>query len=80
MTLHYRRKYLYILFWLFVIVVDANIINTNTNNEDAKIKPVYFRWSKGFELNAGELRCATDLSSEDPSNHFLDAYPEMKGL
>ncbi|CAF1361129.1 unnamed protein product [Adineta steineri] len=40
--------------------------------------PIFFRWSRGFELNGQKIRCATDQSSEDPSGIFLEAYPEMK--
>jgi hypothetical protein len=79
-TMHDRFKYLYIFFWIFVIKVDARIINNVMSNQDSKMMPVFFRWSSGFELNGAQIRCATDRSSEDPSNTFLEAYPEMKGL
>lgn len=73
-------KYIYVFFWLFIIKVDADIINDAMINEDFNVPPVSFRWSAGFELNAQQIRCATDQSSEDPSNIFLEAYPEMKGM
>jgi hypothetical protein len=75
-----RFKYFCLFFWLFVIEIDARIINDVVINEDSKTVPVFFRWSSGFELNGEQLRCATDQSSEDPSNIFLEAYPEMKGI
>jgi hypothetical protein len=75
-----RSKYFCLFFWLFLIEVDARIINDVVSNEDSKMVPVFFRWLSGFALNGEELRCATDQSSEDPSNIFLEAYPEMKGL
>jgi hypothetical protein len=80
MVNHHRVKYVYLLFWLFVIEVDTSIINDATINEDSNVVPVFFRWSQGFELNAQKIRCATDQSSEDPSNLFLQAFPEMKGV
>ena len=69
MVNQHRFKYIYLFFWLFIIEVDADIINVATISEDFNIVPlVLFRWSAGFELNAQQSRCATDQSSEDPSN------------
>ena len=74
-----RFTFSYLLFWLLTSGVDAGVIGVPMGNEDSNVTAVFFRWSEGFELNAGEIRCATDRSSEDPSNTFLRAYPEMKG-
>jgi len=78
MVNQYRFKYTYLFFWLFIIEADAGIINDAMINEDSNVASVFFRWSQGFELNGQQIRCATDQSSEDPSNLFLEAYPEMK--
>ena len=80
MVNQHRFKYTYLFFWLFVIEIDAGIINDTMINEDSNVAPVFFRWSEGFELNGEEIRCATDQSSEDPSNIFLEAYPGRKGV
>jgi hypothetical protein len=76
----HRLKYAYLFVWLFVIEVNARMINDATINEDCNVAPVFFRWSQGFELNGQQICCATDQSSEDSSNIFLEAYPEMKGV
>ncbi len=76
----HQFKYAYLFFWLFIIEANAVIINDVVINEDGNVTPVFFRWSQGFELNGQRIRCATDQSSEDPSNLFLEAHPEMKGM
>jgi hypothetical protein len=68
------------LFWLLYLVVNATIINGFVNNEDTKSASVFFRWSGGFGRNFQAIRCATDQSSEDPSNRLVDVYPEMQCL
>jgi len=68
------------LFWLLYPVVNATIINGFVNNEDTKSASVFFRWSGGFGRNFQAIRCATDQSSEDPSNRLVDVYPEMQCL
>ena len=75
----HRFMFSYLLFWLLVNGVDGGIIEESMVNEDSNVTAVFFRWSRGFELNAAEIRCATDRSTEDPSNRYLRAYPEMKG-
>ena len=80
MVNQHRVKYVYLFFWLFVIEVDTSIINNIVINEDPNVAPIFFRWSYGFELNGQKIRCATDQSSEDPSNLFPEAYPETKGV
>ena len=75
-----RFTFSYLLFWLLTSGVDAGVIGVPMGNEDSNVTSVFFRWSEGFELNAGEIRCATDQSTEDPSNRYLRAYPEMKGV
>jgi hypothetical protein len=80
MVNQHRLKYAYLFFWLFVIEVNARIINEAMINEDSNVAPVFFRWSQGFELNGQKIRCATDQSSEDPFNIFLEAYPEINGM
>ena len=79
MNKHDGFKHLY-FFWLFASQVNTSIINNIVNEEDSKMAPVLFRWSGGFELNYQQIRCATDQSSEDPSNLLLEVFPEMKGL
>lgn len=48
------------------------------NNEDTKL--VFFRWSAGFGQNLETIRCATDQSSEDPSDSLVEIHPDIKGL
>ncbi len=67
------------IFWLLFFVVNATIIKGFVNNEGTQSTPVFFRWSGGFGRNFQEIRCATDQSSEDPSNRLPDVYPEMRG-
>ncbi|CAF1256943.1 unnamed protein product [Adineta steineri] len=66
------------LFWLLFVVVNATTINDFVSNESTKSTLVFFRWSGGFGRNFQEIRCATDQSSEDPSNSLSDVYPEMR--
>jgi hypothetical protein len=75
-----QLKYTYPFFWLFILEIGAGIIDDAIIIKNTNITPVFFRWSQGFELNAQQIRCATDQSSEDPTNLLLEAYPEMKGM
>lgn len=68
------------LFSLLVFLINATFINSYVNNKDIKPTLVFFRWSAGFGRNFQAIRCATDQSSEDPSNRLVDIYPEMKSL
>ena len=71
--------YLY-LFWLFLNQTNTFVTDSNLKKARSVMAPVFFRWSAGFELNYQQIRCATDQSSEDPTNFMLELYPEMKGL
>ena len=79
MNKHDGVKHLY-FFWLFASQVNTNLVNSIASKEVSQMAPVFFRWSAGFELNYQKIRCATDQSSEDPSNILLEVFPEMKGL
>jgi hypothetical protein len=76
MKMHNKFIFYYHVFWLFIVVVDADIIDSINANS----APVFFRWSAGFERNFQAIRCATDQSSEDPFNRLVDVYPEMQSL
>ncbi len=76
MNMHNKFNCYYHVFWLFIVVVDANIIDSINANS----APVFFRWSAGFERNFQAIRCATDQSSEDPFNRLVEVYPEMQSL
>jgi hypothetical protein len=76
----HQFKYTYLFFWLFIIEIHTGIIDDAIIIKNANMTPIFFRWSQGFELNGQQIRCATDQSSEDPSDRFLEAYPEMKGM
>lgn len=80
MVNQHQLKYAYLFFWLFIIEANTSIINDVVINEDCNVAPVFLRWSQGFELNGQKIRCATDQSSEDLSNLFLEAHPETKGM
>lgn len=71
--------YLSLCLWLFAVEVHAGVVRNVIGDNSSKLAPVLFRWSQGFELNAQQTRCATDQSSEGPTNVFLKAYPEMRG-
>ncbi|CAF1567131.1 unnamed protein product [Adineta ricciae] len=73
-----RSNHCHHLFWLLFFAANATCINGLVNNEDTNSTSVFFRWSGGFGRNFQETRCATDQSSEDPSNNLPDVYPEMR--
>ncbi|CAF1546594.1 unnamed protein product [Adineta ricciae] len=76
----HQLRYAYLFFWLFIVEIQAGVLDDAIIIKNANTTPIFFRWSQGFELNGQQIRCATDQSSEDPSSRFLEAYPETKGL
>lgn len=68
------------LFWSLFFLSNAITINGLVNNENRNSTLVFFRLSGGYGRNFQVIRCATDQSSEDLSDHLVDLYPEMKGL
>ncbi|CAF1546314.1 unnamed protein product [Adineta ricciae] len=76
----HQLRYTYLFFWLFIIEIQAGVLDDAIIIKNANTTPIFFRWSQGFGVNGRQIRCATDQSSEDPFGRFPEAYPERKGF
>ena len=56
----YQLGYTYLFFWLFIIEIQADVIDDAIIIKSANMTPIFFRWSQGFGLNGQQIRCATD--------------------